>query len=354
MEPISFKISEKPDVKQHPTPEHIMQIGLGFWASKTLLAAIEFQLFTILAPKPLSAKQIIEKLKLHERSYDDFLDTLVSFKFLNREGNGIDAIYSNTPDTNFFLDKNKPSYIGGILEMANKRLYNFWGNLEEALLTGKPQNEQKNSTTNNQFADIYSSPEKIKEFLNAMSGIQMGAFISFAEKFDFSSYKLLCDVGGAIGALSVEVAKKHSHLKCISYDLPQVTPVASEYIKQHGLSNRVETDSGSFFERIPKADIIVMGNILHDWSENEKITLIKKVYDSLPSGGAFVCIENIIDDDRRKNSFGLMMSLNMLIETKDGKDYTFNDFFKWTSLAGFSGQKLIPLVGPTSAVVAYK
>lgn len=182
----------------------------------------------------------------------------------------------------------------------------------------------------------------------------MGAFMAFAEKFDFSNYKTLCDAGGALGALCVQVAKKQPHMKCISYDLPEVAPVSKEFIKQHQLSERVEVASGSFFEQIPKADMIVMGNILHDWSESEKLTLIKKAYDSLPKGGAFVCIENIIDDDRRKNSFGLMMSLNMLIETKDGKDYTFKDFSNWTNQAGFASQKLIHLAGPTSAAVAYK
>ena len=354
MEPTTFKITDKQDVKPHITPEHIMQIGLGFWASKTLLAAIKFQLFTLLEERPLTGTQICEKLKLHKRSYDDFLDTLVALNFLRREGEGNSAIYSNTPDTGLFLDKKKPSYVGGILEMANNRLYGFWGNLEEALITGKPQNEQKNSSSGDQFKQIYSNPETMKEFLVAMAGIQMGAFMVFSEKFDFSKYKTFCDAGGALGALCVQVAKKHSHIKCISYDLPEVAPVAKNYIGQHGLSDRVETAAGNFFESIPKADVIAMGNILHDWSESEKLSLFKKAFDALPPGGAFVCIENIIDDDRRKNAFGLMMSLNMLIETKEGKDYTFTDFSKWAKQTGFSRYELIPLAGPTSAAVAYK
>ncbi len=354
MEPTTFKLSEKPSVKQQITPEHIMQIGLGFWASKTLLAAIKFQLFTILEEKPLTAKMICEKLKLHKRSYDDFLDTLVSLNFLQRDGSGINAVYSNTKDTSLFLDKKKPSYVGGILEMANHRLYGFWGNLEEALITGEPQNEQKNSTSDDQFKQIYSNPETMKEFLYAMAGIQMGAFISFTAKFDFSKYKTFCDAGGALGALCVQVAKSHSHINCISYDLSEVAVVANDYVKQQGLSDRIKTASGNFFENIPKADIIAMGNILHDWSEKEKLILMKKAYDSLPTGGAFVCIENIIDDDRRKNTFGLMMSLNMLIETKEGKDYTFKEFSTWAKQTGFTSFKLIPLAGPTSAAVAYK
>lgn len=338
MDPVTFKISERPVVKNQITPEHIMQIGMGFWASKTLLAAIHFRLFTLLAGMPLTAIQIKEKINLHPRSFDDFLDALVSLNFLKRDGNGPSAVYSNAADTDLFLDKNKQTYIGGILEMGNNRLYKFWGDLEEALVTGEPQNEQKYSGGDDQFKEMYADPAVMKEFLYAMSGIQMGAFASFAGQFDFSKYKTLCDAGGAIGALCVQVAKQHPHMKCTSYDLKEVAPVAKEFIAKSNLEDRVEVLSGSFFEKIPKADVIVMGNILHDWSAEEKLALIKRAYDSLPKGGALVCIENIIDNDRRTNTFGLLMSLNMLIETKDGKDYTFREFAEWTTSAGFKNR----------------
>jgi precorrin-6B methylase 2 len=350
----TFKISESPAVKAQLTPDHIMQVGLGFWASKTLLAAVKFQIFTILAEKPLNGIELRERLKLHERSYDDFFDALVSLNFLRREDEGALAVYSNAPESNLFLDKRKPGYLGGILEMSNRRLYQYWGNLEEGLITGQPQNEIKESKSENQFKDLYSNPNTLKEFLLAMAGIQLGAFKTFTSYFDFSIYKSVCDAGGAIGALSVEIAKNHPHLKCISYDLPEVASVAKEYINQHGLTQRVEVASGDFFENIPNADVVVMGNILHDWSENDKLLLIKKAYEALPEGGALVCIENVIDDERRKNTFGLLMSLNMLIETKEGKDYTFKDFTRWVKRTGFTRSELVPLVGPTSAAIAYK
>ena len=339
----------------HITPEHIMQIGTGFWASKTLLAAINFKLFTVLAKGPLSGAQIKSKLILHERSLYDFLDTLTALGFLKRTGIGVTAVYSNSADTDLFLDKDKPSYIGGILEMCNNRLYRYWGDLEEALITGKQQNEAKYSNTDNQFAAIYSNPESLKEFINAMTGIQMGAFMAFAKTFDFSKYHTLVDAGGAGAALSCQVALNNKHINCTSIDLPEVEPLAKANIAKFGLADRVQTKVSDFFkEALPKTDIVVMGNILHDWNEEEKLTLIKKAYDALPTGGAFVCIENIIDNDRNKNVFGLLMSLNMLIETKGGFDFTFNDFTGWATKTGFKKTELIPLVGPTSAAVAYK
>ena len=337
------------------SPEHIMQIGMGFWASKTLLAAIKFRIFTLLATESLSGAQLKTKLGLHERGLYDFLDTLVALGFLEREGLKETAIYSNTPDTDFFLDKNKPSYIGGILEMGNERLYQFWGSLEDGLITGEAQNEMKYSKSGNMFSDLYSNPDKLSEFLHAMAGVQMGAFMAFAQKFDFTKYKTLCDAGGSMAALSVQMAMNQPHIKCVSLDLPPVEALAKANINKFNLSDRVEARSGDFFaDGIPHADIIVMGNILHDWNEEEKLALIKKAYDSLPKGGAFVCIENIIDNDRRKNAFGLMMSLNMLIETNGGFDFTFSDFEGWAKKVGFSETRLLPLAGPTSAAIAYK
>jgi len=338
-------------------PEHIMQIGMGFWASKTLLTAIRFNLFSILASGPLSGTAIQKKLNLHDRSLYDFLDTLVALGFLKREGIYETAEYSNTAETDFFLDKKKPAYLGGILEMSNNRLYKYWGDLEEGLITGKPQNELKYATakSGNQFDEFYKEPAKLREFLNAMTGVQLGAFIQFAKQFDFSRYHTLTDAGGAVGALCVQVAANNPHMSCTVFDFPSVKPLAEEYVKQHKLSNRVDVVVGDFFlDPIPQSDVIVMGNILHDWTEKEKLQLFKRAYDSLPKGGAFVCIESIIDNDRRKNAFGLMMSLNMLIETKGGFDFTFNDFDTWAHQTGFTTTEWLPLAGPTSAAIAYK
>ena len=341
---------------QH-NPEHILKIGMGFWASKTVLTAVNFQLFTLLAKEPLSGEEIRQALGLHPRSYLDFLDALLSLGFLSREGIGAEAIYSNSEDADFFLDKNKPSYLGGILEMCNNRLYKFWADLDEGLKTGLPQNEIKQnvSKSHNQFDAIYANPELLAGFLNAMSGIQMGAFMAFAKKFDFSNYSTFCDVGGANGALSVQVAKNHANMQCTSFDLPAVAPVATATFARFNLSSRVKATAGDFFvDNLPSSDVITMGNILHDWNDEEKLVLIKKAYAALPAGGAFVCIENIIDNDRSKNVFGLLMSLNMLIETKTGADFTFNDFDRLAHLAGFSKTEWMPLAGPTSAAIAYK
>jgi hypothetical protein len=339
-----------------PSPENIMKIGTGFWASKVLLSAVNFELFTKLAEKKsMTAQQVKQELDLKstDRNVFDFLDTLTGLGFLTRQGLLETAMYSNAADTDLFLDKKKQTYIGGMLEMMNNRLFRFWGSLEEALTTGQAQNETKEGI--DLFEMLYCTPEKLEEFINAMCGIQMGNFMMFAQKFDFSKYKTLTDAGGSNGLLSLMVAKHNAHMHCVSFDLPPVAPIAEKTIQHFQLSKQVKSLSGNFLTaEIPAADIIVMGNILHDWDEETKIKLMQKAYASLPKGGAFVAIESIIDNDRKQNVFGLMMSLNMLIESGKGFDYTFADFTQWAKICGFSSTTLLPLAGPSSAAIAIK
>jgi SAM-dependent methyltransferase len=331
-----------------------MQVGMGFWPSKTVLSAVELELFTELGSDSITGPEIGERLGLHPRAIYDFLDTLVALGLLERDGNGADGRYRNTEDTAVFLDKNSPAYIGGILEMAGARLYRFWGDLTEALKTGQPQNEVKHTGTP-MFEELYSDPDRLEQFMGAMAGISLGNFQVLADKFDFSRYETVCDVGGATGQLCSILASRHPHLRCISYDLPVVAPIAEKAIAAAGLADRVSTASGDFFaDPIPKADVVTMGLILHDWNLDGKMHLIRSAYEALPEGGAFIVIENLIDDARRENAFGLMMSLNMLIEFGDAFDFTGSDFAGWCREAGFREVEILPLTGPASAGIAYK
>lgn len=336
------------------SPSRIMEVGLGFWPAKTLLSAVELGLFTKLAQQPLIGRELQEELGLDARANPDFFDALVALRFLERDGEGADARYRNTPESAAFLDRNNPGYIGGILEMANTRLYRFWGDLTEALQTGRPQNEIKH-TGAAVFEELYSQPARLEQFMDAMAGISAGNFAAFAEKFDFARYQTLCDVGGATGQLSLLVAARHPHLRCVTTDMPAVTTIAERKIAAAGLSDRVSAHAVDIFaEPLPRADVITMGMILHDWNLEKKMQLIQAAYDALPAGGAFVVIENLIDDARRENVFGLMMSLNMLIEFGEAFDFTAADFFGWCRKVGFRETEVIPLAGPASAGVAYK
>jgi len=333
----------------------IIQIGLGFWPSKALLTAIEFDLFTHLGKGgPMTGEQIRAQAGWHPRGVHDLLDGLVALGMLQREGNGPAAKYKNSPDSAAHLDKGQPGYVGGILEMANARLFRYWADLGEAMRTGQPQTEIKHAGESI-FAELYRDPAKLRQFMGAMTGLSVYNFRKLAETFDFSRYGTLCDVGGAAADLSICVASQHQKLRCISFDLPPVEPIAREKIAAAGLSDRVRTMTGDFFENpLPKADVVTMGMILHDWNLDRKKHLIRAAYEALPRDGAFLVVETLIDDERRKNLMGLMMSLNMLIEFGEAFDYSAADFQGWCREAGFRRFEVLPLVGPSSAAVAYK
>ena len=342
--------NEIPKSAQKPSPEKIMQLGFAFWGSKTLLSAVELGIFTELAKGPQKFADISKKFSLHPRSARDFLDALVSLGMLNREGD----VYSNTVDANVFLDKAKPSYMGGILEMANTRLYPFWGRLTQGLRTGLPQNEVVDGTEG-LFDTLYKDPAKLRQFLQAMTGISIGAGMAIAAKFPWKDYKTFIDVGGAQGGCTAQIALAHAHLTGGCFDLPPVGPIFTDYAKAMGVANRLKFHPGDFFkDALPQADVLVMGHILHDWDLAQKKTLLKKAYDALPKGGALIVYEALIDDDRRENAFGLLMSLNMLIETPGGYDYTGKDCTGWMREAGFRETRVEHLVGPDSMVVGIK
>jgi hypothetical protein len=336
-------------MKKSLAPDRLLQLGLAFWGSKTLLSALELGLFTELAKGPRTGAALRSALGLHERSAADFFDALVALGVLDRKGDK----YRNTPETDLFLDRNKPSYVGGILEMANARLYGFWGTLTEGLRTGVPQNEAK--TGGNLFETIYGTPESLRGFLQAMTGLSAGTGRAMAAKFPWKKYQTFIDVGGAQGGVPVQLALAHKHLHGGNFDLAVVGPIFEEYVRSFKLDGRLKFHPGDFFkDPIPGADVIVMGHILHDWNLEEKRALVEKTYKALPKGGVYIVHEAIIDDDRRKNAFGLLMSLNMLIETRGGFDYTGADCRKWMKEAGFKSTSVVPLVGPDSMVIGIK
>lgn len=331
------------------TPDGIMQLAFGFWGSKTLLSAVEMGLFTELASQPLDLDEIRRRLNLHERSSRDFLDALVALGMLTRE----DGRYGNTPATDLYLDRAKATYMGGMLEMLSARLFRFWADLTEGLQTGVPQNETKHG--GDLFGTLYGDPARLEQFLSAMTGLSLGIAHAIADKFPWSQCQTFVDVGAAQGALSVVLAQRHPHLQGCGADLPVVQPIFQKYVASKGLQERISFTKLDFFaEPFPRADVIIMGHILHDWDLPTKKMLLNKAYEALPDGGSLIVFEAIIDDERRSNAFGLLMSLNMLIETPGGFDYSGADCIGWMREAGFKQTRVEHLSGPDSMVIGVK
>ena len=333
-----------------PTPDHILQVGFSFWSCKMLLSAVELEIFTELARHPLPRTELQGRLGLHPRSARDFFDALVATGFLERDGD----VYRNTPASDLYLDKRKPTYMGGMLEMCNRRLYPFWSHLTEALRTGRPQNEARDGSLS-LFEALYADPARLKEFLRAMTGLSRGANTAIARQFPWNTYRTFADIGTPQGDLAVQIAAGNTHLQGIGFDLPEIAPIFEEYALESGVAGRLRFQPGDFFkDPFPRVDVITMGHILHDWNLDVKQMLIRKAHEALPEGGALIVYEAIIDDERRRNAFGLLMSLNMLIETQDGFDYTGADCSGWMKAAGFRETRVEALVRPDSMVVGIK
>lgn len=332
-----------------PSPEKLLALGMSFWNAKALLSAVELGVFDALAEGPADLDTLRTRIGLHERSARDFFDALVALKLLGRQ----DGEYRNAPDADFFLVRARPSYVGGLLEMANARLYESWGHLTEALRTGQRQSENKEES--DVFAALYADPARLRGFLAAMSGVSAGPANAIAGKFPWKNYKSFVDVGVAQGMVPVTIARAHPHLSGGGFDLPPVAPIFEAFVAANGLSERLQFHAGDFFkDALPQTDVIIMGHILHDWDLEQKRLLVQKAYEALPAGGALIVYEALIDDDRRQNAFGLLMSLNMLIETPGGFDYTGGDCQSWMKEAGFNETRVEHLVGPDSMIVGIK
>jgi hypothetical protein len=330
-----------------PDPAKIMELGTAFWASKVLLSAVELGVFSELAAGPLGLTELRHRLGLHARSARDFLDALVALGMLDRDS----ASYANTPAADCFLDRAKPNYIGGMMEYFNVRLYPHWGRLTDSLRTGDPQGEGGGGL----FAGIYSDDKSLREFMRAMTGLSLGSAKVIASRFPFEQHRTFVDIGCAEGALPVQVALAHPDITGGGFDLPAVRPVFEDYVNSFGLAERLVFHPGDFLvQELPAADVIAMGHVLHDWDLETKLMLLQKAHAALPRGGVLIVHEAIIDDDRRTNVFGLLMSLNMLIEVPGGFDFTGSDCQEWMKSVGFRETRVEPLAGPDSAVIAVK
>jgi hypothetical protein len=338
--------------KDGPTPGHLMELGFGFQASKTLLTAVELGVFDALAARSKTRADIEDELGLHPRGAEDLLDALVALDVLNREN----GQYRNTPATDAFLVSGKPSYIGGLLEMANDRLYGFWGDLEEALRTGRPTNELEDDQTHPFEEAIYQNDENLEQFVGAMTGLSMGVANTLAHEFLWQEYDTMVDLGTSEGVVPKRVAEENDHMTTIGLDLPRVESYFREFTSDSPATDRIEFRTGDFFgtDSLPAADVYILGHILHDWSLGRKQEILGKVSEAVNPGGTIIVYGTMIDEERREAEMPLLMNLNMLVETPNGFDYTPSQCIQWLHESGFEGGEARELPGPETMVLARK
>ena len=331
------------------TLEDILQLGYAFRGAKALMSAIELGVFTVLAENPLNGEALRGRLSIAERGARDFFDALVALGLLHRDNDGT---YANAPACARYLDARKADYIGGLIENLSAREYATWGALTEALRTGRPQTGFE---ANAHFGQLYADPERQVRFLKGMSGASLLAARRLAEKFPWQKFNTVADIGTAEGCVPVQLSLAHPHLKAKGFDLPILENSFRVHAARHGLSDRLTFVAGDFFTGpLPTADVLVMGRVLHNWNLPTKRMLLGKAFAALPVGGALIVYERLIDDARQDSIAGLLSSLNMLIMTEGGFDFSAADCIGWMRDADFRDARCEPLCDTHFMIVATK
>jgi hypothetical protein len=330
------------------TLDHIVELGHSFQAAKTLLSAVELGVFTALADGPLDAQALRERIGIGRRGAVDFFDTLVAIGLIDRDAGGH---YTNTPDADLYLDRQKPTYVGGLLELFDSRHFAAWTSLTQALRGNGPER----TAGSGHYPALYTDPVMLGAFARGMTGGSRLVAPAIVKEFPWRDYQTIVDIGTAEGCLPVEIIRAYPHIRGSGFDLPALKPLFDNYVESHGLSDRLQFCPGNFFEdSLPTADVLIMGRILHNWDLPTKRMLLRKAYEALPADGALIVYECLIDDERRTAAAALVMSLHMLIMTAGGFTFTASDCVGWMREAGFNDLRVTPLAAAYSMIVGIK
>lgn len=330
-------------------PDRIIALSNAFKGAKVLLSAVEIGVFTALSGAALCAEDLARRVGVHPRGARDFFDALVALGLLDRDATGR---YGNTAETATYLDEARPTYIGGELEHVNGRVYAHWNHLTPALRSGQPQSGTRGTGG---FPAMYGDRAALTQFARGMTAGALLPAAALARAFDWRHRRRLLDVGTAEGCIAARIAQAHPHLTSIGFDLPPLKPLFEAYVERAGVADRLKFHPGDFFvDPFPATDAVVFGRILHNWDLAGKMALLKKAWEALPPGGAVIVCERLIDDERRSGTAGLLSSLNMLIMSAGGFDFSGRDCTDWMRQAGFRDITTVPLAAEQSAVIGLK
>lgn len=335
------------------SPLPLMELCSGFWAFKTLAAAHELDLFSRLSGrKGTTSPELARALAIDERPAEMLLTGCAALGLLQKKA----ARYLNSKLAEEFLVRGKPYYFGGFVAMLDKRLYPGWDKLTEAIRTNRPTtwDPQKQASL---FDGV--DPVLLSSFWEAMHAISSSTGRALARAVDFRRFKRLLDVGGGSGAFDIEICRRHRHMRATVYDLPHVAEIAAAKVAQAGLAGRIQTASGDFFNDASYPadhDVIILSLIMHDWSEADDRRILRKCYNALPRGGAVLVCELLVNNDKTGPAPAALMSLNMLIETGGGRNYTASEYAAWLTDIGFRKIRTVRFQAPGAdgAVIAYK
>lgn len=352
------------------SPDAIFQMAIGFWVSKTLMTAVELGVFTKLSDsEAVTIEQMRDDiLQMEQRPTEVFVTALISLGLLtvttksNAYGDGLNKkkLYSNSEIADLFLDKNKPSYIGDFIVMLDKHLYSRWDKLEQALKSNRPVRDTEDNISGGKLYDqakLNQALEQMQMFTHSMYGISVGPAMALAKVFDFSNHKKMMDIGGGSGIYSIEVIKAYPNMSAEILDLEPVSKISNEYIKKFNLQDKMYTRVLDFTkDELPTdCDVALLSHIIHFFTEEKILSLLKKTYDSLSSeNGVVIISEWLLNDDRTGPIPSALMSLTMVVDMPEGRNYSYEEVSKMLVDVGFKNIERRPLAGPAEIVIGYK
>jgi acetylserotonin N-methyltransferase len=333
-----------------PDPAPVLDLLEAFRCSQVMFAATSLGVFDRLEAGPAPLAELAQNLGADADALQRLLDACVGLRLLRRD----DAGYANTPAAAAYLCRGSPRRMTGYLAYSHKVLWKLWDHLDDAVREGSNRWKQAFGLDGPIFANLFKTEDDRREFTLGMHGYGQISSPEVVQAFDLSRFRRLVDVGGATGHLAVAACRRYPGLRAVVFDLPAVLLLARELTAGTDVADRVEFVAGDFFQdALPEADLIAVGRILHDWSEDKIQRLLGVIYRSLPSGGGLLVAEKLLDDDRSGPRWAQLQSLNMLV-CAEGKERTLAEYAGLLRAAGFSQIEGRRTDSPLDAVLAVK
>jgi len=333
-----------------PDPAIVLDLLQAFRCSKAMFAAVSLGVFDALTTGPKSLQALAQELKASPDSLERLLDACVGLQLLDRDKQG----YRNTPVAFTYLCRSSPHRLTGYINYSNDVMWKLWGNLEDAVREGTNRWQQTFGWDSPIFSNFFRTEEASREFLIGMHGYGLISSPQVVAAFDLSKYRCLVDLGGATGHLAVAACERYPHLRAVVFDLPDALPLAQGIVGASCVSDRIRVVPGDFFlDPLPEGDLYTLGRILHDWTEEKIVKLLSRVYQHLPSSGAILIAEKLLEEDKCGPRWAQMQNLNMLTCT-EGKERTLSEYEALLKRVGFADVFGCRTLSPLDAVLAAK
>ncbi|MGH9378906.1 MAG: class I SAM-dependent methyltransferase [Terriglobia bacterium] len=333
-----------------PDPSPVIDLIDAFRRSKIIFTAVSLGVFDRLSHAPADASTLAKELACSGDALERLLDACAGLGFLHKEA----GVYANQPVAEVYLSRSSPTTFAGYILYSDRALYPLWGKLEDAVREGTHRWEQAFGVKGPIFDHFFKNGEAKRDFLMGMNGFGLLSSPRVVAAFDLNRFHRLVDLGGATGHLPIEACKRYANLRAAVFDLPSVIEVTREYVERAGLTGCIELMAGDFFEdTLPEADLFSLGRILHDWPEEKIRTLLKKIHDRLPGGGALLIAERLLSEDKTGPLPALTQSLNMLVCT-EGKERTLGEYEALLHEVGFIDIHAQKTGAPLDAMLAIK